>query len=92
MQLHSSIFDSTTDMWSAGLAVVRFGTIREAIARSRPTGPAEAASEDPTVRPVLLRRGDRRLPLAGQVLEAAGVEQRLVELAPLGRVHLGHGG
>ena len=40
-------------------------------------------------RPVLLRLGDRRLPLPGQILEAAGLEQRLVELAPLEVAYLG---
>src|SRR5215208_3916595 len=40
------------------------------------------------VRPVLLRLQNRRLPLPRQILEGAGLEQRLVELAPLRVVHL----
>jgi hypothetical protein len=46
------------------------------------------ASGDPKVWPVLLRPDDRRLPIARQILEAAGVKQRLLELAALLRAHL----
>ena len=35
------------------------------------------------VRPLLLRLQDRRLPPPGQILERAGLEQRLVELTAL---------
>jgi hypothetical protein len=38
---------------------------------------------EPQLRPVPLGGENRALPLAGQVLESVGVEQRLVELAPL---------
>jgi hypothetical protein len=46
-------------------------------------------SDDPQLRPALLRRQDRCLPFAGQVIEAVGVEQRLMELAPLIGAQLG---
>jgi len=39
--------------------------------------------------PVLLSLHDRRLPLPRQILKDAGLEQRLVELAPLKLVELG---
>jgi len=39
--------------------------------------------DDAQLRPALLRRHDRRLPLPRQVLEAGGLEQRLVELTTL---------
>jgi hypothetical protein len=42
-----------------------------------------AVPYDPQLRPILLRLEDRRLPLPGQILEAVGIEQRLLELAPL---------
>ena len=47
-----------------------------------------AASDYAELRPVLLRLEDRRLPLPGQVLKAAGLEQRLVELSTLTVVHV----
>ena len=47
------------------------------------------ASHDAQPRPALLSLRDRRLPLPRQILEAGGVEQRLVELAPLEVAHLG---
>jgi hypothetical protein len=46
------------------------------------------ASGEAELRPVLFRLEDRRLPLPRQVLEALGVEQRLVELTPLAVVHV----
>jgi hypothetical protein len=42
-----------------------------------------------SLRRTLLCRDDGRLPPAGQVLEAVGVEQRLVKVSPLLNVHLG---
>jgi hypothetical protein len=44
---------------------------------------ALGVAHEPQLRPVLFRLQDRRLSLAGQVLEAVGVEQGLVELAAL---------
>jgi hypothetical protein len=46
---------------------------------------------DTQLRPVLFRLQDRRLPLPGQILEASGLEQRLVELAPLAVAQLAEG-
>jgi hypothetical protein len=43
------------------------------------------------VRPVLLCRENRRLPLTGQILEGIGVEGRLVELTTLAGV-ISHSG
>ena len=43
----------------------------------------KASSDDPQIRPVLLRPDDRPLPLPWQVLEGVGVEQRLEESASL---------
>jgi hypothetical protein len=40
-----------------------------------------AGPDDAQLRPVLLRPDNRRLPLPRQVLEARGLEQRLVELS-----------
>jgi hypothetical protein len=48
-----------------------------------PTSASLVAAYHAEVRPALLRLEDRRLPLAGQVLEAVGVEQFLVKLASL---------
>jgi hypothetical protein len=45
-------------------------------------------ADDPQIGRVLFCLQDRRLPLAGQVLEALSVEQRLVELAALEVAHL----
>jgi hypothetical protein len=50
---------------------------------------ASVAFNDTQLRPALLGLHDRRLPLARQVFEGVGVEQRLVELAPLEVAHLG---
>jgi hypothetical protein len=47
------------------------------------------ASHDAQPRPVLLRLHDRRLPLPRQILEAGGVEQRLVKLSTLKLAQLG---
>jgi hypothetical protein len=44
---------------------------------------ALVAADEPQLRPVLLCLKDRRLPLARQILEAGGLEQRLVELTSL---------
>ena len=47
------------------------------------------AADDPQAGPVLFCLQDRRLPLAGQILKAVGLEQRLVELPALQVAHLG---
>ena len=44
--------------------------------------------DQPQLRPVPLGLEDRRLPLPWQVVEAVGVEQRLVELAALPVIHV----
>jgi hypothetical protein len=49
--------------------------------RSQRLGSAAGVSAQ--LRPVLLCLQDRRVPLPRQVLEAVGVEQRLVELSTL---------
>jgi hypothetical protein len=46
------------------------------------------ARDDAELRAVLLGLQNRRPPLTGQIFEAVGVEQRLVELAPLLVAHL----
>ena len=43
----------------------------------------------PQPRAIPLRLENRRLPLAGKILEGVGVEQSLVELATLLAAHLG---
>ena len=61
------------------------GVAAEAAPRSPPRqrSPVLVASHDAQLRPVLLSLHDRRLPLPEQVFEAAGLEQRLVELSTL---------
>jgi hypothetical protein len=47
------------------------------------------ADDEPQFAPVLLRLQDRRLPLTREVLEGAGVEQRLLKLQALKVAHVG---
>ena len=54
-----------------------------ALRRSGLGGRGLKVRDKPQLWPVLLCVEDRRLPLSGQVLEAVGVEQRLVEVASL---------
>jgi hypothetical protein len=65
----------------SGSAIGTHGGARWLVARL-------VASTNPQLRPVLLRDEDRCLPFAGQVLEAVGIEQRLVERAALLRRHV----
>jgi len=44
---------------------------------------SKLTADDTQVGPVLLRLQDRRLPLPRQILKAAGLEHRLVELSTL---------
>jgi hypothetical protein len=46
------------------------------------------AADDPQLRPVLFCVQDRGLQLPRQILEGAGVEQRLVELPPIRVAHI----
>jgi hypothetical protein len=46
------------------------------------------AADDPQAGPVLFCLQDRRVPLAGQILDGVGVQERLVELAPLKVAHI----
>jgi hypothetical protein len=45
-------------------------------------------ADEPQLRPILLRLQNRRLPLSRELLEARGLEQRLVELSTLKIVQL----
>jgi hypothetical protein len=53
-----------------------------------PAASASVANVWRSLRPVLFRLHDRRLPLPRQILKAGGLEQRLVKLTPLQIAHL----
>src|SRR5918995_3472645 len=57
--------------------------------RSGNASPLRPLADNSRLRPVVLGLEYRRLPLARQVLEAVGGEQRVVELAPLPLTHPG---